>query len=392
MVRIATVTVAIGMAVMILSMAVIGGFKRELTDKLVGFASNVQIVGLYNNNTFASSPILRNDTLVQQLSQLKNFSHVQQFATTSGIIKTRDAIHGVVLKGVGKDFDSLFLSGHLVAGRLPEVGAQPRKKDILLSQAVADMLFLNVGDKIEMVFVGNDNGVRRDRFKISGFYSSGLEEMDKMTAVTDIGNVQRILGWESDQIGGYEVFCNSFNRMEEFSIDVYRLVYRMAPTSTDVLRVNDIKSLYPTVFDWLDAHNVNGTVIIVIMMLVAALNMISALLIILFENTRTIGILKALGMTSTSIRHIFLLRSARIILVGMAWGNLVGIGVALIQKYTALVRLDNAGYMLSSVPIALDWKWLMALDVASPLVLLAVMTVPVMIVSRIKPDKTMRYQ
>lgn len=392
MVRIATLTVAVGMAVMIVALAVIGGFKKEVTDKLVGFGAHIRITALESNNSFEAPPIHLDSTLMDSIARLPRFASISPYALKGGIIKTGEAIQGVALKGFGPGYDTSFIEAALTEGSLPEAGGEARKKELLISRALADMLMLEPDDRVEMLFISADRPVRRDRFKVSGIYSSGMEELDRMMVFTDIRNIQRLNGWDADQISGYEVMTTDFAKLDDFTENVFITVFNLADTSAEVLRVDDVVSLNPNTFDWLRAHNMNAAVVIIIMLLVALLNMISALLIILLEKTSMIGTLKALGMTNGSVIRMFLYRSLRIVFTGMLWGNIAGLGVALLQKYTGLVKLDSSGYILSQVPVEISLDWWAMLNIGVPLVMLVLLTIPAMVVSGIKPDRTMRYQ
>ncbi len=394
MVRIATITVAVGMAVMIIALAVINGFRKDITDKLVGFGAHVRIVNIDGGTgSFEMPPVALDTALMNALADIPGFRSVATYAVKGGIIKTADAIQGVALKGVGEDYDMSFFGENLLEGSLPAVGGTDRKKDLLISRNVADMLRLEVGDKVEIFFISSSRPVRRDRFEVCGIYSSGLDEMDRVMTFTDIRNVQRLLGWSGDQITGYEVMTSDFDRLAGFADDVFRTVFfDPAGTSSGNLIVEDVVSLNVNTFDWLRAHNVNAAVVIVIMLLVALLNMVSAMLIILLEKTSMIGILKSLGMRNGAVRKIFLIRSLRIVLTGMLYGNIVGLGVCFIQKYTGLMKLDSSGYIVSEVPIDLGWEWWLPLNVGVPVVMAVLLMIPAMVVSGIKPEKTIRFQ
>ncbi|HIW98012.1 MAG TPA: ABC transporter permease [Candidatus Tidjanibacter gallistercoris] len=392
MVRIATLTVAAGMAVMIIALAVVTGFKKEVTAKLVGFGSHVRIVSLHSNGSLETDPVTVDTALMESVSRLPLFASIAPFAVKGGMIKTPEAIQGVALKGFGPDYDTSFLAEHLLEGTLPETGRAERTKDLLVSADIARLLGLDVDDRVEMLFVSASRPVRRDRFKVCGIYSTGMEELDNSLVFTDIRNVQRLNGWDAEQVTGYEVMTADFGRLDEFAESVYGAVFDHADRTSDVLKVEDIVSLNPNTFDWLRAHNVNALVIIVIMLLVAFLNMVSAMLIILLEKTSMIGVLKALGMRNGAVQKVFLLRSLAIVFRGMFWGNVAGLGLALIQKYTGIIRLDSTGYMLSHVPVNLGWGWWLALNAGVPLVMLFLMIIPARAVSAVKPDRTMRYQ
>lgn len=392
MVSIATTTVAISIAVMVVSLAVITGFKRVISDKLVGFGGHVQVTALSGGNSLETKPITIDKELETALLEVDGIKSLGTYATKGGIIKTRDAMQGVMLKGVGADYDWGFFRKHLEEGELPSTGDSVLTRDMMISRSLASLLKTGVGDKVELMFIQPDTPPRRSQFKISGIYNSGFEELDMMVVPTDIRNVRRILGWSSDQITGYEADTYDIKDLERFSNDIYdAVVANMKPDSESLMVVN-VKNRFPQMFDWLKAHNVNAAVIIVIMLMVALLNMISALLIILLERTRMIGVLKALGMNNPSLQKMFIIRSSYLILKGMLWGNVIGIAICLLQKYTGLVKLDQTGYFLSEVPISLDWTWLVALNAGSFALIVGLLAIPTLVISRIKPDTTIRYQ
>lgn len=392
MVRIASATVAVGMAVIIIALAVVTGFKQEITGKLVGFSSHVRVVSLHANNSLETDPITIDSALMDTIKTLPRFKSIAPYAMKGGIIKTQDAIQGVAMKGLSQMSDSAFLQKHLIRGRLPNLSDSTRRKELLISENISKMLGLDVDDRVEMLFISPSRPVHRDRFKVSGVYRSGMDELDNSLIFTDIRNVQRLNGWGIDKITGYEVQTTDFDRVEDFAEDTYGAIFDNAENTTEVLKVEDIISLNPNTFDWLKAHNMNALVIIIIMLLVAFLNMLSAMLIILLEKTSMIGVLKALGMRNKAVQKIFILRSLRIIFTGVFWGNIAGLGLCLLQKYTGLVTLDSSGYMLSEVPINLGWEWLVAINIGVPLVMLVFMIIPAGVVSAIKPDRTIRYQ
>lgn len=392
MVRIATLTVAISMAVMIVALAVIMGFKSTLTEKIVGFGGNAQIVALGGNASLETAPISRNDVLEDALRDIEGFRSLEAYAVKGGVMKTDYAMQGIMLKGVDPDYDWSFFSHNLVEGGLPRMSDTLRTKDILISRSLAGMMKLAVGEQIEMLFVQEGKAPRRDRFKVSGIYSTGFEEMDNVMIMTDIRNVQRLNEWAREQISGYEVNTSDFGSLDRFAAEVYGATVRTGRVDEQALQVVSIQERFPNLFDWLKAHDVNAAVIIVIMLLVALLNMISALLIILLERTRMIGILKSLGMNNPSIQKMFVIRSGFIIAKGLLWGNIAGIGLCLLQKYTGLVKLDEAAYFIAQVPIELGAWWIVALIAGTFALILALLTIPTNIISKIKPEKTIRYQ
>ena len=269
MVRVATLSVAIGVAVMIVSLAVIFGFKREITAKLSGFGAHVQIASLDGNaSSYETEPVSRDQPFADYLRGIPCFGSINPYAVKGGILRGEEAMQGIVLKGVDSTYDWTPMRRSLVAGRLPDVSDTVRHKEVLLSRAVADRMEADVGDPIEMLFV--QNPPRRDRFRVSGIYDTGFGELDRVLALTDLRNVQRLNGWDSTQVSGFELRTTDFSRLDRFTDDVYRAVVEHQRTDRDEpLRVTNVRMQYPMIFDWLDAHNVNAAVIITVMLLVA---------------------------------------------------------------------------------------------------------------------------
>lgn len=390
MVRIAVLTVAIGVAAMIVSLAVISGFKHELTAKLVGFGSHMTVTDAMGNNSLESSPIAADTAFERAVQGIDGFASIHSYAVKGGVFKTAEAIQGVMLKGVDSRFDWSFFNDRLVAGQLPRVGDSVRHKDILIARSLAGMMKTEVDDRVEILFISGDSPPRRDRFRVVGIYDSGMAEMDKMVVLTDLSNVQRLNGWTKDQIGGYGIACRDIRKIGRFGDEVRGVAEREWP-SGNILLAEDLYAQYPSMFDWLKTHDVNGAVVIVVMTIVALLNIISAILIILLERTSTIGVLKTLGMPNRSLQKAFVIRSSFIVLRGMLWGNIAGIALCMAQKLTGAVKLDEAGYFLSEVPIHFDWWHIAALDAGVFAVTVAVLTLPTLIIASVSPEKTIRY-
>ncbi len=391
MVRIATASVAVGLAVMIVTMAVVMGFKSEIARKMSGFTSHVQVTYLRSSNSLESSPIGRSDHVEELIRSAEGFRSMSVYALKGGVIKSEDGVAGIVLKGVGSDYDPDFFAESLVEGEMPRIADSVRYKDILLPKVVVDRLNLSVGDRVEMLFVESDALPHRDRFKICGTFSTGMDEMDKTLALTDIRNVQRLAGWDEQTISGYEITVDDFSRVGEFVDRLNNdLLFKGGDDATNIVAMS-VEQLYGTLFNWLKTHDVNALVIIVIMIVVALFNMMSALLIMVLERTRMVGVLKALGMGNDSLQRIFLYRAVFLVVKGMVWGNAVGLGLCLLQKWSHLLTLDSAGYMLSEVPIALGW-WLLPLNVGVLAVIVLLLVVPARIVASIRPGEAMRYE
>lgn len=390
MLVIATISVAVSMAVMLVSMSVIGGFKGALEEILTGFAAHVRVEVLQAASVADATPLELSPEFEQKVAQIDHFGSIARVAEKSGIIKSATAMQGTLIKGVDVGYDSLFYRSCLVEGRLPRIGGESRTKDILVSEALANMLEVGLDDKVEMVFTSPEAPIRRDAYKIVGIYNSGMTTMDRSLALTDIRNIQRLNGWSENQVTCYEIMADDVAFLDEFAGGVR--VEALYGGGETLWRTTDLRSSYPQYFDWLATHDINGVVIIVIMIVVALLNMITALLIIIFERIQMIGTLKALGMRNGAIQRVFLWRSLSVIVRGLAWGNAIGLGLMAVQHLTGVFKLDAEAYILSSVPVSFELWWWLGLNLLVPLVLVVLLSVPVAVISRIKPDQTLKYQ
>ncbi len=391
MVRIATASVAIGLAVMIVTMAVVMGFKEEIARKMSGFTSHVQVAYVRSSNSLESTPIVRSDSVEMLLRSVEGFRSMNCYALKGGVIKSAEGVAGLVLKGVGDDFDASFFAEALVEGELPRISDSVRYKDVLLPRVVAERLDISVGDRVEMLFVEDGALPRRDRFAVCGLFATGMDEMDEKFALTDIRNVQRLSGWDTQTISGYEIMTDDFTQVEEFAERVNMALLFEGGDAANNLTAISVEEMYGVVFGWLKTHNINALVIIIIMVVVALFNMMSALLIMVLERTRMVGVLKALGMDNNSLQRIFLYRASFLVVRGMVWGNIVGIGICLLQRWTHLLKLDSSGYLISEVPIEFG-PWIIALNVGVLAVIVLLLVLPARIVSSIKPEEAMRYE
>ena len=388
--RIAVISVALSVAVMLLAMAVIMGFKQEVSRKVAAFSGHAVVNGVRGVGTLDSDPVRRSARAEELIRTTEGFVSLAPYAVKGGIVRTADAVQGVMLKGVDGDYDWSSFGQWLVEGELPRVGDSVRTKDILLSRGMAEKLMLGVGDKVEMLFVETGDRPRRDRFKVAGIYSSGMDEMDDAVIMTDLRNVQRLADWSDGEISGYEIFTSDLAGADDFARRLGRTLLYDDADDTANLAVSSVTELYPNIFDWLKAHDVNAAVIIGIMLVVAFFNMTSALLILVLERTRMIGLLKAFGMRNATLREVFLWRAAFVTLRGLAWGNAAGLAVCLVQKYFHVVKLSSEGYLLSEVPVALGWGWWLALNAGVVAAIVALLVVPACIVSTVKPDESIR--
>ena len=387
--RIAVVSVAVSVAVMLVALAVILGFKREVTARMVGFSAPVEVIDGAGIYAAESRPVAATARFEALLRTVDGVQRATPYAVKSGIVRTRDAMEGVALKGVDGSYDWSFFAGRLTEGRLPRVGDSLRTKELLLSARTARLLGVHAGDKVEMLFVAGDERPRRDRFKVSGLYSTGMEELER-TALTDLRNVQRLSGWSSGEVSGYDLFLGDVRQADRLAEAVNDALLRSDLPETDGVVAVSVGERYPAVFDWLKAHDVNAAVVIAVMVAVAFFNMASALLILVLERTRMIGLLKAMGMENRRIRRIFLYRAAFIVGRGLLWGNLAAGLLCWFQARFHLLRLDPAGYMLSEVPVAVSAGWWLAVDVAAAGAILALLLVPAAFVARIRPDEAIK--
>jgi lipoprotein-releasing system permease protein len=386
---IAVAGIALGLAVMILAIAILTGFKKQIREKVVGFGAHIQIVNFDSNLSFETVPISDTQDFVPKIRQMPGVKHIQVFATKAGIIKTDNEIQGVVLKGIGSDYDWSYFSQHIVDGTTFSVSDTGRSDKVVISKQIADMLKLKTGDSFAMLFVQDPPRMRK--FVISGIYETSLEEFDKMYVFCDIGQIKRLNGWSDDQVSGFEVFINDFDRMDEMQAAIRDIIgYRLAEDETKFM-VTDIKSKYPQIFDWLNFQDVNVIIIILLMLIVAGFNMISGLLILILEKTNMIGILKALGSKDSTIRRVFLYQAAYLIGKGLLWGNLIGLGIAVLQLKTGIFTLDPSSYYIKTIPINLELTHIILLNIGTMAMILIMLLVPSKLISRIAPVKAIKY-
>ena len=386
---IAVTGIALGLAVMIVAVAVLTGFKQQIRNKIVGFGSNIQILNFDSNLSLETVPISDTQPFIPRIKAMDGISHVQVFATKAGIIKMSEAIQGVVLKGIGSDFDWKFFESNIVDGSVFMVTDTGRTNQVIISKKISDMLRLKTGDSFAMYFV--QDPPRSRKFTISGIYETSLEEFDKLYVFCDIGHIKRLNGWTDDQVSGFEIFIDDFDRLDEMTMAVRDEVgYRLLEDETK-FKVTNIRLRYPQIFDWLNFQDMNVFIIITLMLLVAGFNMISGLLILILERTNMIGILKALGSSNGTIRKMFLYQASYLIVKGLFWGNIIGTGLALLQLKTGLISLDPASYFIKRVPVNLELSHIILLNLGTMAVIILMLLVPSQLISRITPVKAIRY-
>ncbi len=386
---IAIVGIALGLAVMIISVAVLTGFKKEIREKIVGFGGNIQIVNYDSNISYETSPIRQGKEFVDKIKELPGVTHIEVFATKAGIISTGEEIQGVVLKGVGSDFDWGYFSKNMVEGVFFTVNDSVRTDEVIISKKISDMLRLKPGDSFNMHFIQDPPRVRR--FNVAGIYETSLEEFDEIYVFCDINHIKRLNGWDDDQISGFEIFIDDFDELDRMTLAVRDAVGYSITEEEESYKITNIRLKYPQIFDWLGFQDLNVAIIIVLMLIVAGFNMISGLLILILEKTNMIGILKALGSNDKTIRRTFLYQAAYLIAIGLAWGNLIGIGLALLQSTTGIISLDPTSYYLKSVPINLELTHVLLLNAGTMAIIIAMLLLPSKLISKITPVKAIRY-
>ena len=391
-IRIAVAGVAIGLAVMIISVCVVLGFKHTIRDKVVGFGSHIQVANFYTLQSSAiDQPVAIGDSMMNVLKKTEGVKHVQRFAMKQGILKTDNDFLGVMFKGVGPEFDSTFIHKSMVEGSIPHFSDQQSTNRILISKDMASKLRVKAGDRIFAYFIG-EGGVRTRRFTISGVYQTNLAQYDKTTCFCDLYTARKLNAWTDDMVTGAELTVNDFKQLSTTANDIINRVNRTQDQYGNTFSSKTIRELSPQIFSWLDLLDLNVWIILAIMTAVAVVTMISGLLIIILERTTMIGVLKALGARNSTVRHTFLWFAAFIIGKGLLIGDALALALILLQKFTGFAKLDPQTYYVDVVPVELDWMLIVALNVATMLIALFVLIAPSYLVSHIHPAKSMRYE
>lgn len=389
-VRIAMIGIALGLAVMILSVAIVIGFKKEIRNKVIGFGSHIQITNFDNNTSYESTPVAVSDTLLDHLKSFPGITHVEAFATKPGILKTDTDFQGIVLKGVDDNYDWTFFRNNLKEGEIPVFNGEKASTDVLISRYLANMLGLKVGDSFLTYFVGEN--VRPRKFHITGTYETGFVDYDKIFVMADIRQTRRLNDWDADEVSGLELQVDNYDHLDQIAEDLYFDIAERQDRNGNNYYTRSVKEMNPMIFDWLDVQDINVVVILVLILAVAGFTMISGLLIIILERTNMIGILKALGESNTSIRKIFLYISFFLIGKGMIWGNVIGIALCLIQSFFHVVKLDPSIYYLDAVPIDLTVVSLILLNIGTLVASMLMLLGPSYLITRIEPAKSIRFE
>ena len=380
--RIAILAIALSVAVMLLSVMVVTGFKNDISSKIVGFGSHITISSFSDNQSYETEPIQISDSLYATLLANDQVKQMSAFATKAGIVKTKDEILGVVLKGVSDEYDWSFFKDNLISGTCLSLTDSVKSNQVLISETSANVLQLGVGDNLIMYFVQDPPRVRK--FEIAGIYNTALADFDKLFVMGDIKHIQQLNAWENNQIGGLEIAVNDFSNLKEITEEIYEQI----PYD---LNAESVKEKTPQIFDWLDLQDINVRVILILMLIVGGVNMITALLILILERTKMIGILKALGANNWSVRRVFLYSAIHLILKGLFWGNCIALGFAFLQQQFSIISLDPSIYYMNTVPINFDFTAILLLNLGTIVVCYLILIIPSVIITKITPVKAIRF-
>ena len=390
-IRTAIFGVAVGLAIMLISIAVVFGFKHSIRDKIIGFGSHIQVTHFYalqNNDLY---PICIDDSLKQVLKEIDGVSHVGIYALSQGILKTEKDFLVITCKGIDKDYDTSFLQQSMTDGAFSFEKVPGKLPSLVISRTIADKLLLKTGDNVFAYFIANQQ-VRVRKFRIAGIYQTNLAQFDAVLCFTDVATTQSINQWEKNQYNGAELKTTNLDLIQQTSEAVVRTVNSKTDHQGNILMSRNIYESYPQLFSWLELLDLNVWIIIILMFCVACVSITSGLLIIIFEHIRFIGTLKALGASNSTIRHTFLYYAQFFVLKGMLWGNLVAIALLLIQKHFGIIRLDPATYYVSYVPVEIDPLVFILINIATWLLSICVMVLPSYFSTRVSPVKTLKYE
>ena len=390
-IAIAIAGIAIGLAVMIVSIAVVLGFKHSIQNKVIGFGSHIQVTNFMSQMSSNNYPIVMDDSMMNVIKKIPGVKHAERFAYKQGILKTDNDFLGVMFKGVGPEFNPNFISQNIVEGEIPSFSDKKSGNRILISKNMADKLKVKNGERLFAYFI-DDNGVRVRRFTIQGIYQTNLNQYDELVCFADLYTVIKLNGWEDDQVSGAEIMVHDFSKVNEVESHFIKKVNKTEDRHGETYSSQTIRDINPQIFSWLDLLDLNVLIIIILMVAVASVTMISGLLIIILECTNMIGMLKALGCRNGSIRRIFLWFSAFVIGRGMIIGNMIGIAIILLQKQFGIFKLDPSIYYINAVPVEINVPLFVLLNILTFLFCVIVLVAPSYLISHISPTKSIRYE
>ncbi len=385
-IKIAISAIAIGIIMMIVSVATGIGLQQKIRDKVSAFNGQIIISNFDNNNSEVTlTPISKKQDFYPNFKSVPDVSHIQAIATKAGIIRTENAFEGIVFKGVGGDYDWNNIKEYIVEGKVPDF-SKTLNEEVLISRLLADRLNLKVGDNFNTFFIKEEQGKMPNsrRFKIAGIFNSGFQQFDATYIIGDIRHIQRINKWTPDQVGAFEVFVKDFDNIKTTGIQVYDQTSSNLDTKTIIEK-------YSYIFDWLQLFDFNIVVILGVMILVATINMVVALLVLILERTQMIGILKAMGANNWTVRKIFLYNAFYLIIRGLFWGNLIGIAILLIQQQFGVVQLNPENYYVNQAPVYLNWAYIALLNLLTITICFIVLLIPSYIITKISPVKAIRF-
>ena len=387
---IATVGVAIGLAVMLVSVAIVLGFQKEVQDKVLGFGAHIKVMNYRSLGQQEFSPIVIDDSVTSRLTAIPNVASVARFCTKPGMLKTDANFRGIAIQGIGQDYDHSFISNHMIEGEMPEFTDSVGSGKLVISQAMAREMQVEVGQTIYAYFF--EQTVRARKFTVAGIYRTNLTDFDKNFAYTDLFTIHRLLGWDSQQYAGAEIRLQDFERLDETLMNVVNEVNHKQDSYGEYYSSMSIRMEHPQIFAWLRLLDMDIVVILILMICVSIFTAVSGLLIIILERTNFIGIMKALGARNKQVRHLFLNYAMLIILRGIVLGNLLAFALIYLQKYTGLVTLDPEVYYVEAVPVLVNWWWVLAIDLGTLVISALAMIVPSFVVSNITPAKSIRFE
>lgn len=388
-IKVAISGIAIGIIIMIISLAIGQGFKKEIREKLAGFNGHINIINYDYNLSLEANPISENEDLLKNLYEINGIKNIQKFATKPGLIKSNNEMQGVVLKGIGSDYDTTFISSMIVEGKIPDLTQSSPQNEILISKPLANLLKLKLDEAVYIYFFEQQIKIRK--FTISGIYDSNLPELDKLYIIGDYRHIQRLNGWDSTQIAGYEIIIDNFDNMPNIGREVEDIIYSQISSDGSLLRSQTIVQSQPQIFGWLSLLDTNIAVIIILIIVVAGFNMISGLLILILERTNMIGVLRSLGMSNWPLRKIFLYLATKIAFTGLVIGNIVGVVLIFFQKQYKFIKLNPENYFLDAVPVLLSPMDLLFLNLGAIMAIFLMMIGPSYMASRISPIKAIKF-
>jgi lipoprotein-releasing system permease protein len=388
--KISVYGIALSLAVMIISICTVTGFKSEIRRKLIGFGSHIQILNFDSNSSYETNPISKHQSFTAFIDSIPGIKHVQVYATKPGIMKSKDEIQGAIVKGIGSDFDWSFFRENLVEGESFTVDDSVTTDKVVISSYMSKLLGLKPGDRFAMYFI--DDRPRGRVFSVSGVYQTSLVEFDKQFILADIKNVQSLNGWEEDQITGFEILINNYDDLDRMKEAVFSISGQNILPDGSKLKVVSIRDIYPQIFDWLGLIDKNVWILLGLMLLVSVFNMVSCLLIMILDRTSMIGILKSLGSGDHFIRNVFLYQAGHLMIKGLFWGNLLGIGLCLLQDHFKFITLNPESYFLAYVPVHFNIWYILVLNAGVLFITLVMLILPSRVISRIDPARTLVFK